>query len=81
MEVFTRTEEPSTAFGYVPLPDVVVEARAPVEYTYYLDLKAKWEFVLSDGVLHAYAPAIRANKPAVDVSLSVMRSKRGVWIG
>src|SRR5438128_1577680 len=37
-EIFTRTEETSTAFGYVPLPDVVVEARAPVEYTYYLDL-------------------------------------------
>ncbi len=30
MEIFTRTEEPSTAFGYVPLPDVAVEARAPV---------------------------------------------------
>src|SRR5438067_1422555 len=40
MEMFTRTEEPSTAFGYIPLPDVVVEARAPVEYTYYLDLNA-----------------------------------------
>jgi len=38
MEIFTRTEEPSTAFGYVPLPDVAVEARAPVEFTYYLDL-------------------------------------------
>src|SRR4051794_20689081 len=25
MEIFTRTEEPSTAFGYIPLPDVVVE--------------------------------------------------------
>src|SRR5687768_2955669 len=31
MEIFTRIEEPSTGFGYVPLPGVVVEARAPVE--------------------------------------------------
>src|SRR5881396_476725 len=30
-EVFTRTEETTTAFGYVPLPEVIVEARAPVE--------------------------------------------------
>src|SRR5262249_30644386 len=37
MEVFTRTNQSSTGFGYVPLPDVVVEARAPVEYTYYVD--------------------------------------------
>ena len=29
-EIFTRKEEPSTAFGYVLLPDVVVEARAPM---------------------------------------------------
>src|SRR5262245_15107517 len=40
-ELFTRTEETTTAFGYIPLPDVVVEARAPVEFTYYLDLNAK----------------------------------------
>ena len=62
MEIFTRTEEPSTAFGYVPLPDVVVEARAPVEYTYYVDLKAPWEFHIHDGVLEVFAPHIRANK-------------------
>jgi hypothetical protein len=77
MEVFTRKEEPSTAFGYVPLPDVVVEARAPVEYTYYLDLNAKWDFVLRDGVLYVFAPSIRANKPAVDVSALTYEVKQG----
>jgi hypothetical protein len=77
MEIFTRTEEPSTAFGYVPLPDVVVEARAPVEYTYYLDLNAKWDFVLQDGALYVFAPPIRANKPAVDVSTLTYEVKKG----
>jgi hypothetical protein len=77
MEIFTRTEEPSTAFGYVPLPDVIVEARAPVEYTYYLDLNAKWDFVLRDGVLEVYAPSIHANKPAVDVSALTYEVKKG----
>lgn len=67
-EVFTRTDEASTAFGYVPLPDLVVEARAPVEYTYFLDLKEPWKLVLQDGVLRVYAPAIRFNTPAVDAS-------------
>jgi hypothetical protein len=77
MEIFTRTEEPSTAFGYVPLPDVVVEARAPVEYTYYLDLNAKWEFRLQDNVLYVVAPSIRANRPAVDVSALTYEVKKG----
>ena len=67
-EIFTRTEETSTGFGYVPLPDVVVEARAPVEFTYYLDFNGKWDFVLKDGVMFVYAPPIRFNKPSVDAS-------------
>lgn len=77
MEVFTRTEEPSTAFGYIPLPDVVVEARAPVEYTYYLDFKAKWQFVLRENVIYVMAPPIRYNKPAVDASKLNYEVKKG----
>jgi hypothetical protein len=67
-EVFTRKDEASTGFGYIPLPDVVVEARAPVEFVYYLDLNAPWRFVVKDNVLHVFAPRIRFNKPAVDAS-------------
>jgi hypothetical protein len=77
MEIFTRSEEPSTAFGYVPLPDVVVEARAPVEYTYYLDLNGKWRFELRDGMIQVFAPPIRANRPSVDVSALTYEVKRG----
>ena len=77
MEIFTRTEEPSTAFGYIPLPDVIVEARAPVEYTYYLDLNAKWQLTLRDGVIEVLAPSIRFNKPAVDPSGIVYEVKKG----
>lgn len=76
-EIFTRTEEPSTGFGYIPLPDVVVEARAPVEYTYYLDLNAEWRMVLRDGVIHVFAPAIHFNKPAVDVSKIEYEVRKG----
>src|SRR5204862_4074758 len=63
-EIFTQTNQSSTAFGYVPLPDVVVEARAPVEFTYYLDLNAPWNFELKDGVIVAIAPPLNFNKPA-----------------
>ena len=76
-EIFTYHEEKSTAFGYVPLPEVVVEARAPVEYTYYVDLKAKWEMQMKDNTIHVFAPPIRANKPAVDASTITYEVKKG----
>ena len=67
-ERFRRTDEASTAFGYIPLPEVIVEANAPVTYTYYLDLNDKWEFRLKDGTITVIAPNIKFNKPAVDAS-------------
>jgi hypothetical protein len=67
-EVFTQSDQKTTGFGYIPLPEVIVEARAPVEYTYYLDLNAPWRLELKDGVIHAFAPQIKFNKPAVDAS-------------
>jgi len=68
VETFTRKDESSTAFGYIPLPEVIVEATAPVTYTYYLDLNARWDFKLQDGVVWVTAPDIKFNKPAVDPS-------------
>ena len=67
-EVFTRRDEASIAFGLVPLPEVIVEASAPVTYTYYLDLNGRWDFQLEGGVIHVVAPLIQFNQPAVDAS-------------
>jgi hypothetical protein len=65
-EVFTRTDQSSIAF--VPLPEVIVQASAPVTYTYYLDLNERWDFWIEKGVVHVVAPIIRFNQPAVDAS-------------
>ena len=67
-EVFTQSDQKTTGFGYIPLPEVIVEARAPVDYTYYLDLNAPWKLELRDSVIHVFAPPIKFNKPAVDAS-------------
>ncbi len=67
-ETFTRKDESSVAFGYIPLPDLIVEARAPVTYTYYLDLNERWDFLLQNNVIYVTAPDIRFNQPAVDAS-------------
>lgn len=67
-EIYTRTESSSVLWGTLQLPDVVVEARVPVEYTYYLDLADPWTFELRDHALRVSAPRIRAATPALDVS-------------
>jgi hypothetical protein len=70
-EVFERTDSVALLWGQLALPDVVVRAEAPVEYTYYLDLDERWEFVISDAdarTVLVRAPEIKFNTPAVDAS-------------
>jgi hypothetical protein len=67
-EIYTRQDEASLLWGTLELPEVVVSATAPVEYTYYLDLDESWEFRLDGGTLHVQAPPIRFNRPAIDAS-------------
>ncbi len=67
-EIFQREESGSTAWGLIALPKVVVEARAPVEYSYYLDFAGTWEFARTGQALTVFPPPIAANPPALDVS-------------
>jgi hypothetical protein len=67
-EVFSRRDQRSLFWGQLALPDVVVEARAPVEYTYYLDFEKPWTFRLEGETLRVVAPAIEWNAPAIDAS-------------
>jgi hypothetical protein len=68
MEVFERRDTAAVLWGALRLPDVVVEARAPVEYTYYLDLDKEWRFRLEGKDVQVLAPPVEFNPPAVDVS-------------
>ena len=68
MEVFERSDYSSTLWGQLQLPEVVVRATAPVQYTYYLDLDAEWHFELEGDTVRVRAPRIRFNKPAVDAA-------------
>ena len=72
-EIFTETDVQS--FGAVEF-EGIVEARAPVEYTYYVDLNGKWQFTLRDNVIYVQAPPVRPNKPAVDVSKLTYETKK-----
>src|SRR3990172_1139454 len=67
-EVFERTDRAQVLWGQLELPEVVVRAEAPVEYTYYLDLEERWDFLLEGQTVRVQAPPIRFNTPAIDVS-------------
>lgn len=67
-ETFRRKETDSLAWGLIELPSVVVQADMPVEYTYYLDFNAPWEFVQQNDTVIAYPPTLQPNSPAADVS-------------
>jgi hypothetical protein len=66
IELFERRDS-AKRLG-VPMPDLIVSARAPIEYTYYLDLTGNWEFAFDGKRVQVIAPAIQFNKPAVDAS-------------
>lgn len=85
-EVLQRTDSARLLWGRLRLPDVVVEARVPVRYTYYLDLEDEWSLTLEGTTVHVLAPGVRANRPAVDTSAieyrvqadSVLRNEEAV---
>jgi len=67
-EIFRRRDESSLLWGRLPLPEIVVEATAPVTYTYYVDFNATWRFEIDDRTVRVLAPPIELNKPAIDAS-------------
>jgi hypothetical protein len=68
MEIFERKESGTAIWGQLALPDVVVQAQAPVEYTYYLDLNGKWDMRLENHTVLVMVPEIQFNTPAIDAS-------------
>ena len=67
-ELFERRDTEAVLWGALALPDVVVEARAPVTYTYFLDLDKEWRFRLEGRDVLVVVPPVEWNRPAVDVS-------------
>ena len=68
VEAFTREDRASIFWGAVQLPDVVVSATVPAQYTAYVDLDERWDLELEGDTVKVVAPRIRFNRPAVDIS-------------
>ncbi len=75
--LFERRDEAALLWGTVPLPDVLVEARLGVEYTYYVDLDGPWEMTLDGSEVRVRAPRLAHNRPAPDVSTLALTVKEG----
>lgn len=77
LESFERKDSMSLVWGTIPLPDVVVEARGAVVYTYVLDLQKRWDLKLTDRTVDVVAPAPEFSTPALDPSTLVFETKQG----
>jgi len=77
LESFERKDSTSLAWGAIPLPDVVVEARGAVVYTYVLDLQKRWDLKLEGQTVEVLAPAPEFSTPALDPSTLVFETKQG----
>ncbi len=77
LESFERTDSTALAWGAIPLPDVVVEARGNVVYSYVLDFQKRWDLKYHDGRVDVLAPAPEFTPPALDPSSLVFEVKKG----
>lgn len=68
VEIIERTSKYSLFWDFLKFPDLVVLARVPVRYSYYVDLTEPFEISLRDGRTIVNAPALRAGLPTADVS-------------
>lgn len=80
VEVFQRKDAATLLWGQLALPDVVVEARAPVAYTYYLDLNKRWTLGREGTTVLVTAPAIEFNTPAIDASAIRFEVREGSFL-
>ncbi len=79
-ETFLREESGSTAWGLIPVPKIVVQAQAPVEYTYFVDLKGAWDFRQQDKTVTVVPPPLEPNTPSLDVSALAFYTLEGsIW--
>ena len=81
VETFTRTSRGRVLWKRLELPSVVVSMKAPVQYTYYINLKKSFRIEKGEsGDLRILVPPFEANPPALDLSqLQITYEKSSVF--
>jgi hypothetical protein len=62
-ETFSRSDQRTTAWGWINLGTTVTEIKVPVTYRYHLRLNEPWRLLASNSVCVVYAPPIRTTRP------------------
>lgn len=75
VEVVERTSA-AKALG-ISLPSVILEAKIPVEYNYYISLSGGWRFEVQDKELRVFPPELTSSRPAIDLSKMQFNIKKG----
>lgn len=79
VDTFTKKDSRSIFWDLVKFPDVVVEFKAPIEYTYFISLKGDWSFSWDENAkgITVIAPQIEPGTPAIDISKMEIYEKQG----
>lgn len=77
VELIERTSEFRLFWDLIKLPDVVVQARVPVRYIYYVDLAEPFQVSKTSTGFLVHAPALKPGRPAPDVSGIAYEVKQG----
>lgn len=82
VDIFTKLDSRSVFWNMIDLPDVQVEIKIPVEYSYYLDLNNAWRFDWNDKdkTVTIFAPQIKSNTPAIDLSSMSVTIQKGSFL-
>lgn len=75
VEVVERTSA-TKALG-ISLPSVMLEAKIPVEYNYYISLSGGWRFEVHNKELRVFPPELSSSRPAIDLSKMQFNIKKG----
>jgi hypothetical protein len=78
IEVVSRKDSKAYFWDLLKLPDVEVEVQVPVTYTYYVDLREEWQFVLEGRTVKVIVPELRHNPPAPDISGMEVKETRSI---
>ena len=77
-EIFTRSDERYTAWGWLYLGANVSEIRAPVTYRYHVKLSGDWDVRISGRICRVIAPTLKPSlPPALHTDQMEKRTERG----
>ena len=78
-ETISRSDQRTTAWGWVDLGTTVAEIRVPATYRYYLRLRDAWQLDVTSNICVVRAPAIHASLPPAINTAALEKHSSSGW--